>query len=93
MVDHSTYTSKGAYFLFMNHPSDGHTEYIDSLTMRAVAGKKWEHHDSCIRFAYQQKGNATLKLVIASENEVISKQFLADAPVLWTPKLYNFCIF
>lgn len=62
-VDHTTNSEKGTYFLFMNNANlMAPTTYISTLSMVDI--EKDQMGDSCVRFAYQTKGNASLKVYL-----------------------------
>lgn len=67
-VDHSTGTANGAYFLFMNSGTSSPTTYLDTLSIMNVPADK-TGHDTCLRFAYQLYGNATLKVYSKTMDE------------------------
>ena len=66
-VDHTTETSKGTYFLFMNRYTRVPTTYIVTLAMTDIPPDSFSTY-SCVRFAYQVLGNATLKMYVAPNN-------------------------
>lgn len=83
-IDHTTNSADGYYFLFMNRYTFAPTTYIDTLSMMDlepdIGGSQ-----SCIRFAYQKVGNASVKVFIAPINSYT--YYYRYAPILWTPKL------
>lgn len=69
LVDHSTNTEKGRYFLFMNMYQFVATTYISTITIADLPADK---SDTCLRFAYQMKGNVTFKVVLAEDYNYIN---------------------
>ena len=66
VVDHTTNSNKGTYFLFMNDQDrQVPTTYIDTLSMSNLPA---EQTDSCVRFAYQINGNVIFKVLIMAVN-------------------------
>lgn len=82
-IDHTTYTDHGSYFLFMNNakPSPP-TTYVETLSIPAM---QIDHSQSCVRFAYQLKGNVTFKVLIVPNNQNIDHY--EDCFPQWQSKL------
>lgn len=88
-VDHTTGTSKGGYFLFMNGRTHLPTAYIDTLSMTGIPPDRRLRFGlpasySCLRFAYQISGNATLKVFIAPNDAFTG--FYQTATPIWQSK-------
>ena len=89
-VDHTTNSAKGTYYLFMSEESNSGsggnhkvgsktTADIDTLAMPSMEA---ETSDSCIRFAYQMKGNVSFSvLVMVTDNY----DYRSQTPV-WSAK-------
>ncbi len=83
-VDHTTETNKGGYFLFINRNIRAPTAYISTLAMVDIPKDTSFSTTSCVRFAYQVVGNATLKVYVAPNN-AFSYFYQYSSPI-WTSK-------
>lgn len=87
-TDHTSGTSKGSFFLFMNHYTLAPTVYMVTLSMTGIPPDRRSFDVNggytCVRFAYQVTGNATLKVFVAPNN-AFTKFYRYSTP-LWQSK-------
>lgn len=59
--DHTTNSDAGTYFLFMNRYHSTANLYVDTIAILNLSQERTLKH-TCVRFAYQISGNATLRV-------------------------------
>lgn len=78
VVDHTTNTINGSYLLFKNQQHMVPTDYITTVAMLNIPG---DFRKSCVRFAYQSKGDVTL--MVHAEPSDDNSGFIPLSHQLW----------